>query len=89
MKKYENYIWSKNAKFIDNENIAYITNRPYFSYKTKNEYIGITNIKTLKNKIIVKTKSDKLEFDQLNKDGLIVISAEGKYILNKTGDIIK
>ncbi|WP_297518888.1 hypothetical protein [uncultured Clostridium sp.] len=88
LKQYENYIWSKNAKFIDNENIVYITNRPYFSHNIKNQYIGITNISTLKNRILMDSKSIEIKLEERTSDGIRVSSSGKEYILNKLGNII-
>lgn len=89
LKQYEGYIWSKNAKFIDDENIAYITNRPYFSHKIRDEYIGITNINTLENKISMKTKGEALKLEESNDEGIKVTTKNGNYILNSSGTIIR
>ncbi|NEZ47551.1 tRNA (guanine-N1)-methyltransferase [Clostridium niameyense] len=76
----QGYIWSIDPKFIDNNNIAYISQLPWFNKTTK--YIWIYNMEN-KNHIYVESGSgENIKFDKLTDKGLTVI-VDGKTIYLK------
>jgi hypothetical protein len=73
LKKYKevNYVWCTSPKFIDDENIAYLSQLPYMSSKKKTKYLWAVNIK----------EKDKHEYKKaLNGENLMIGNASEKGI---------
>jgi hypothetical protein len=73
LEKYKevNYVWCTSPKFIDDENIAYLSQLPYMSSKKKTKYLWAVNIK----------EKDKHEYKKaLNGESLKLGSASEKGI---------
>lgn len=89
LNKYKGYIWHSQAKFIDNENIAYVSNLPYFGSAAKKQYIWIYNLKNETQKIVPKSGGKNIEFGKVvDKKGIEVKIDKTEYILNNKGGIL-
>nr|WP_207742430.1 tRNA (guanine-N1)-methyltransferase [Clostridium tepidum] len=76
----QDYLWSVLPKFIDNDNIAYISQLPWFNKTTK--YIWMYNIKNKIHLYNQNISGEDIKFDKLTEKGLTVIS-DGKTIFLK------
>lgn len=88
LERYKDYLWHGNAKFIDNDNIAYVSNLPYFGSAATKEYIWIYNLKNGTQKIVQKSGGKNIEFGKIvEKKGIEVKIDKNEYILNNEGSI--
>ena len=82
------YVWAKNAKFIDNENVAYVSQLPWFK-KEATKYVWIVNIKSVNNpKVFEEINGTNIILDKLDEKGLN-ISIDGRLgHLKANGELI-
>lgn len=81
------YIWTTSPKFIDEENIAYLSNLPWFNKKNR-KYIWIYNIKEKTYKKLEHNGNEvfgnNVELKELTDEGLeVLIDNKTKYITSK------
>lgn len=87
LETYQEYFWSKEAKFINDEKIAYVSNVPYFGYDL-NKYIWIIDIKSKEHKTLWNSKGKDVKLLDIKEKGLeISIDNNVKY-LDNNGNII-
>jgi Sec-independent protein translocase protein TatA len=74
------YIWSQSPKFLDEENIAYITQVPWFDNRTT-KYIWKVNVKSKEFTHLQGIEGDDLKLNNLTDKGLeVVITDKTKYV---------
>lgn len=79
------YIWCSTPKFIDEDNIAYISQLPWIGKTTK--YVWIENIKNKTHTLVQGIEGEDVKLDKLTDKGLTVI-VDGKTIyLTSNGSI--
>lgn len=82
------YIWHGTPKFIDEDNVVYISNLPWFNKKGE-RFIWKVNLKTKEHINILGTGAASLSFDKLTEKGLAVnIEGKVKY-LQQGGQLIE
>lgn len=89
IKKNPSYIWCTTPKFINEENIIYISQLPWFGKTEK--YIWKIEISDLNHSNIITNAYENIKFDKLSDKGLIVeldgkiklISQDGKLLENQ------
>ncbi|EJO5348424.1 tRNA (guanine-N1)-methyltransferase [Clostridium botulinum] len=81
----KDYIWSVSPKFIDNDNIAYISQLPWFNKSDK--YIWIYNIKNKNHLYTENIVGQDIKFDKLTEKGLTVIADEKTLFLKPDGSM--
>ncbi|AYE35051.1 hypothetical protein [Clostridium septicum] len=87
LKIYKEHIWNKDAKFISNTKVAYISNIPYFGYNL-NKYIWIVDIQNNTHTTLWNSKAKDIEFLGHSDKGLeVTINGNKKYI-NDNGQLI-
>lgn len=79
------YVWCSVPKFIDEENIAYISQLPWIGKSTK--YVWIENIKNKTHVWIQPIESEDIKLDKLTDKGLTVIVNEKTMYLTANGSI--
>lgn len=72
-----NYIWCSSPVFIDDNNVAYISQLPWIGRTTK--YIWIENIKDRTYSFVQEIQGEDLKLDKLTDKGLTVV-ADGKTV---------
>lgn len=78
--KVPGYIWHRTPKFIDENNIVYISNLPWFN-RTEERYIWKVNLTTNEQINILRSAATNLSFDKLTENGLLAsIDGKEKYI---------
>jgi len=75
------YVWASNPKFIDNENIAYVSELPWFK-KTATKYLWIVNIKNPENpNVFQKINGATMVLGKLDVKGLnILVDGKSSFI---------
>lgn len=77
------YLWNSNPKFLNDESIAFVTNRPYFGTAAVKEYIWISNINNETDMILWQIQGKKAEIGQKEEKGLSVnVDGVNYYISN-------
>lgn len=72
-----NYIWCSSPKFIDENNIAYISQLPWLGKTTK--YVWIENLQTKANVMVQSIEGEDIKFDAVKDKGLTTI-VDGKTV---------
>ncbi|KOR23753.1 hypothetical protein [Clostridium sp. L74] len=76
----QDYFWGVLPKFIDNDNIAYVSQLPWFNKTTK--YVWMYNIKNKTHLYNQNISGEDIKFDKLTEKGLTVVS-DGKTLFLK------
>ena len=88
LKNTPNYIWASTPRFIDNENIAYISQLPWFR-DDNIKYIWIVNVNTPNNHIVYENiKGINISFDKLVDKGLTIKIEENTKYLKANGTLV-
>ena len=88
LSKNPSYIWHGSPKFLDEENIAYISELPYFNKGTK--YVWQVNIKSGAHlQFSEKFSGENLTFGELNEKGLMIKTTDTTYYLKNDGSSIE
>ncbi|WP_315121417.1 hypothetical protein [uncultured Clostridium sp.] len=82
-----NYIWCSSPKFIDEDNIAYVTQLPWLN-KDK-QYIWIVNLQNNIHRYVQNAEGNDIKLDRLNEEGLGIIVDGEKATLKPSGELIK
>lgn len=85
---YENYKWHDQAKFIDNNKIAYVTNVPYFG-SGMDEYIAVVDINDNLHKTQWELRGKEIKIENLQEKGLELILDGNVIYMTANYDIIK
>lgn len=80
-----NYIWCSSPRFIDDNNIAYISQLPWIGKTTK--YVWIENLEQKSNVWVEEIKGEELKIEGLTDKGLTVIE-DGKTVFLKSNGSI-
>lgn len=80
---YKDYLWHNSPKFINDNNIVYKTNMPYFGYNL-NEYLWIIDINGKNEITLWKSKGKNISIGEIKEKGIeITIDGNVKYINNE------
>ena len=79
------YIWCGAPKFIDEDNIAYISQLPWFNKTTK--FVWVENVKTKANTRIDNLSGDDVKFESLQGKGLPVVIDGVTKFLSASGNV--
>ncbi|GAB6169431.1 hypothetical protein JCM1393_18910 [Clostridium carnis] len=87
LETYKGYYWNKEAKFINDNKIAYISNVPYFGYDL-NKYIWVIDISSNTHTTLWGSKGKDVKLGEVKEKGLeVLIDGNVKYV-NNDGDLI-
>lgn len=87
LQTYNGYLWNRDAKFISNTKIAYISNVPYFGYDLS-KYIWVVDLNDNNHKTLWNSKGKEIKFGEIKEKGLeITIDGNVKYI-NSNGELV-
>ncbi|MCW6098372.1 tRNA (guanine-N1)-methyltransferase [Clostridium botulinum] len=81
----QDYLWGVLPKFIDNDNIAYVSQLPWFNKTTK--YVWMYNIKNKTHLYNQNISGEDIKFDKLTEKGLTVVSDGRTLFLKADGSI--
>lgn len=82
-----NYVWCASPRFIDENNIAYVSQLPWVGKTEK--YVWIESIKTKNHMMVQGIQSEDIKFDQLTPKGLQVIAGGRTVYLTASGAIVE
>lgn len=81
------YIWCNSPKFIDDNNIAYISQLPWLNKSTK--YIWIMNIQGNSHIYVESVNGENIKFNNIDPKGLSTTIDGNVFYLKSTGEVIK
>lgn len=84
----ENYIWNNQARFINDDKIAYVTNIPYFEGDLK-QYVSIVKIDDNIHKVQRILEGNLVSFDGIDEKGLKVEIDGNIMYITPDGQIMK
>ncbi|AND85815.1 hypothetical protein GTH52_14690 [Clostridium tyrobutyricum] len=79
------YIWCSSPKFIDNDNIAYISQLPWIGKTSK--YVWIRNLQNKSNVMVQSIEGESIKFGDVTDKGLTVISDGTTVYLTAAGEV--
>ena len=83
------YLWNVKAKFISEEKIIFVTNRPYFGKAANKQYLWMTEIQTGADNILGKLVGENIDIGDKEEKG-IRISIDGKnYYIDLNGNYVE
>lgn len=89
IKNDKNYVWHNQAKFLDDENIVYVSNLPYFGTASTKQYVWMYNIKN-KTHTLGRLAGKEITIGKVvPKKGIEIKVDKNEYILNNKGSIVK
>lgn len=86
VKERPTYVWSQSPKFLDEENIAYISQVPWFNNRAT-KYIWKVNVKSKQFGQVYGIEGDDLKLNNLTDKGLEVISGDKTKYIKADGQI--
>ena len=83
------YLWNINPKFISDEKIIFVTNRPYFGGSANKQYLWITDIQTGADNVLWKLAGTNIEIGEKEEKGM-KITIDGKtYYADENGNYVE
>lgn len=79
------YLWNSNPKFISEEKVIFVTNRPYFGTAAVNEYLWITDITSEADTVLWDLKSPNIEIIGKEEKGIKVTVNGNIYYIDENG----
>lgn len=83
------YLWNINSKFIGDEKIIFVTNRPYFGNASLKQYIWITDLQTNEDKVLWDLAGANIEIGTMEEKGLKLVVDGNAYYMNSDGNYTK
>jgi hypothetical protein len=83
------YLWNENPKFISEDKVIFVTNRPYFGGANLKQYLWMTDITTGEDKVFWELAGLNIEIGDKEEKG-IKITVDGKiYYIDVNGNYIQ
>lgn len=84
-----NYLWNSNPKFVNDSNVIFITNRPYFGTAATKQYLWMTNIENESDRIYWELAGTKIEIGNKAEKGLEVTVDGKQYFIAEDGSYLQ
>jgi hypothetical protein len=89
MKETPQYLWNVTPRFISEENIIFVSNRPYFGNAVLKQYLWSTDIQTGEDKVFWNLAGASITIGEKEEKGL-KITIDGKvYYMDVNGNFIQ
>lgn len=83
------YLWNVNPKFISEEKIIFVSNRPYFGSAALKQYLWMTDVNTNEDKVFWELAGKNIEISEKEEKG-IKVTIDGKiYFIDINGNYIQ
>lgn len=83
------YLWNANPKFINEDKIIFVSNRPYFGSAALKQYLWMTDINTNQDKVFWELAGTNIEIGEKEEKG-IKVTIDGKiYFIDINGNYIQ
>lgn len=81
------YLWNSNPKFLNEESIIFVTNRPYFGTAAVKQYVWISNFNNQSDLILWQIQGSKAEIGNKEEKGVAVTVDGANYYIGADGVI--
>jgi hypothetical protein len=86
IKAHPNYLWNSNPKFISDDKIIFVSNRPYFGSAALKQYLWMTDINDNQDKVFWDLAGTNIEIGEKEEKG-IKVTIDGKiYFIDINGN---
>lgn len=89
LKEQPEYLWNVNPKFISEEKIIFVSNRPYFGKTPLKQYLWLTDIKTGEDKVFWELAGAGIEIGENEEKGIKVIVDGKTYYVDINGNCVQ
>ncbi|WP_160692976.1 hypothetical protein [Clostridium sp. C2-6-12] len=89
LKNNPEYLWNVNAKFINEEKMIFITNRPYFGAGNLKQYIWLSDIQTGTDKVIWDLSGTNIEIGEKEEKGVKITVDSRIYYIDVNGNYVQ
>lgn len=89
MKAQPQYLWNVNPKFISDEKIIFITNRPYFGRSADKQYLWMTDIQTGADIVLWKLAGANIEIGEKEERGMKITIDGNTYYMDVNGNYVQ
>lgn len=81
------YLWNANPKFLNEESIVFVTNRPYFGTAAVKQYVWISNFNNQSDMVLWQIQGSKAEIGNKEEKGVAVNVDGANYYIGPDGVI--
>lgn len=89
LKSQPEYLWNYNPKFINEDKMIFVSNRPYFGGSATKQYLWMTDIKTNEDKIFWELSGASVQIEGKEQKGIKVIVDSKIYYIDVNGNYIQ
>jgi len=83
------YLWNVNSKFINEEKIMFVTNRPYFGGSNLKQYLWMTDIQSGEDKVLWELAGTNIEIGEKEEKG-VKVNVDGRvYYIDVNGNSVQ
>jgi WD40 repeat protein len=83
------YLWNVNPKFISDEKIIFVTNRPYFGMSANKQYLWITDIQTGVDSVLWELVGLNIEIGEKQEKGMRITIDGKSYYMDTSGNYVQ
>ena len=83
------YLWNSNPKFVNDQNIIFVTNRPYFGSAASKQYLWMTDIESEADRVYWDLVASKIEIGAKEEKGLKVTIDGREYFIAEDGSYLQ
>jgi hypothetical protein len=83
------YLWNANPKFISDEKIIFVTNRPYFGKTANKQYLWITDIQTGVDSVLWELAGENIEIGEKEEKGIKITIDGNSYYIDVYGNYVQ
>ena len=83
------YLWNSNPKFVNEQNIIFVTNRPYFGTAAVKQYLWMTDLQSGTDKIYWDLAAASITIGSREEKGLKVTVDGRDYYIAEDGSYIQ
>lgn len=83
------YLWNASPKFIGEDKMIFITNRPYFGTKATKQYIWMTDIQSGQDKVCWELAGANIQIDAKEEKGVKITIDSKVYYMNESGNCVQ
>ena len=89
MKSNPQYLWNANPKFINEEKIIFVSNRPYFGNAVLKQYLWMTDIKTDTDKVFWESAGARIDIGEKEEKGMKITVDGNIYYMDINGNYVQ
>lgn len=83
------YLWNANPKFISEDKIIFVSNRPYFGNAVLKQYLWMTDIKTDSDKVFWESAGASIDIGEKEEKGMKITVDGNIYYMDINGNYVQ